>query len=78
MDKIELEVSAFLKGTPTEKTVRGKRALPIAAAVAGAVVSIVTEITFFASNNSVMKGFLAPVKTTARNVENLGSYAIAL
>ena len=70
--KIKLEVSSFLKGTEIEKTVRNKRALPIAAAVAGVVGLFGTGIMFGASNDCGIMGIFGScqekAKTNARNI----------
>ena len=78
LSKIKLEVSSFLKGTEIEKTVRNKRALPIA----GAVGLFGTGIIFGASKDCgkmVIFGCCQEkAKTNARNIEKLGEYAITL
>ena len=82
LTNIKQEVSSFLKGTEIKKSQRSRRALPIAAAVAGAVGLFGTGIMFGASDDCGIMGIFdscqEKAKTNAQNIEKLGKYAIAI
>ena len=82
LTKIKQEVSSFLKGTKIKRSQRSRRALPIAAAVAGAVRFFGTGIMFGASDDCGVMGIFGScqekAKTKAKNIEKLGKYAIAI
>ena len=82
LTKIKQEVPSFLKGTKIKKSQRFRTALPIAAAVAGAVGFFGTGIMFCASDDCGIMGIFGycqeKAKTNAKNIEKLGKYAIAI
>ena len=82
LTKVKQEVSSFLKGTEIKKNKRSRRALPIAAAVAGALGLFGTGIMFGASDDCGSMGIFGScqekAKTNAKNIEKLGKYAITI
>ena len=80
--EMKLEVSSFLKGAELEKTVKGKRALPIATAVAGAVGLFGTGLMLGASDDCGIMALFGSsqekANTNAQNIEKLGANAIKL
>ena len=82
LNQIKREVSSFLKGTEIKKKQRTKRALPIAAALAGAVGLLGIGIMFGASDDCGITGVFGScqekAKTNAKNIGYLGKYAIAI
>ena len=81
LTKMKQEVSTFLKGTALNDGNRKKRALPLAAAAVGAIGLFGGGIMFGSGDCGLMGIFGScheKAKQNARNIEQLGKYAISL
>ena len=81
LNKIKQVVSSLLKGTEIKKKHRSRKAIPIAAAVEGAVGLLGTVILFGASDDCGIMGVFGSceekAQTNAKNIEKL-EYTIAI